>query len=168
MKISHVPHKSQDQVPATFMPDATQAVNRFPLDLSWNIERTPVLTPSITFRHLISGSLTLDSLIHTCHDPMPWLFLNAHHHGFWPQQLKAVWSLLLQAGSEGPNPHLLCSYAQLRASCPFLRAWRTIDTLYWFWTGYRFRPYFSIDFEYNCMISLRPITARYLRLETDM
>src|SRR4030042_1690259 len=33
---SHVPHKSLDQVRATFMPDATQAVNRFPLDSSWS------------------------------------------------------------------------------------------------------------------------------------
>ena len=38
---SHVPHRSQDQVPATSMSDATQAVNRFPLDLSWDIEGTP-------------------------------------------------------------------------------------------------------------------------------
>ena len=50
------------------MPDATQAVDRFLLDLSWDIVGTPVLTPSITFRHLISGLLTLGSLTHTCHD----------------------------------------------------------------------------------------------------
>ena len=31
---SRVPHKSLAQVHATFMPDAAQAVNRFPLDLS--------------------------------------------------------------------------------------------------------------------------------------
>ena len=34
MKSSHVLRKSQNQVHATFMPDAAQAVNRFPLDLS--------------------------------------------------------------------------------------------------------------------------------------
>ena len=33
---SHVPHKSLDQVHATFMPGAAQAVNRFPLSLSWS------------------------------------------------------------------------------------------------------------------------------------
>ena len=33
---SHVPHKSLIQVRATFMPDAAQAVNRFPPDLSWS------------------------------------------------------------------------------------------------------------------------------------
>jgi len=33
---SHVPHEGLDQVHATFMPDATQAVSRFPLDLSWS------------------------------------------------------------------------------------------------------------------------------------
>ena len=32
---SHVPHKSLNQGPATFMPGAAQAVNRFPLNLSW-------------------------------------------------------------------------------------------------------------------------------------
>ena len=35
---SHVPHKSLDQVHATFMPDAIRAVNRFPPDLSWRLE----------------------------------------------------------------------------------------------------------------------------------
>jgi len=68
---SHVPHKSLDQVHATFMPDAAQAVSRLPLDSSWKFERPPVLTPSSCFRHLISGSLTLASLILTCHDPQP-------------------------------------------------------------------------------------------------
>jgi hypothetical protein len=33
--------------------------------------KPPVLTPSINFRHLINGSLSLGSLIHTCHDPKP-------------------------------------------------------------------------------------------------
>ena len=33
---------------------------------------------------------------------LPCLFLNAHHPGSLPAQLKVVWSLLLQAGSEGP------------------------------------------------------------------
>jgi hypothetical protein len=32
---SHVPHKSLNQSPATFMPGAAQAVNRFLLNLSW-------------------------------------------------------------------------------------------------------------------------------------
>jgi hypothetical protein len=31
------------------------------------------------------------------------LFLDAHHHGSLPQQLKVVWSLPPQAGSEGPS-----------------------------------------------------------------
>lgn len=32
---SHVPCKSLNQIHATFMPDPTQAVNRYPLGLSW-------------------------------------------------------------------------------------------------------------------------------------
>ena len=43
---SHVPHKSPDQVRATFMPDAAQAVNRSPPDLSWRSGSPPVLTSS--------------------------------------------------------------------------------------------------------------------------
>jgi hypothetical protein len=47
---SHVPHKSLDQVHATSMPGAAQAINRLPLDSSWKLERPPVLTPSNSFR----------------------------------------------------------------------------------------------------------------------
>ena len=46
---SHVPHKSLNQVRATFMPDAAQAVSRSPLDLSWSMVSPPVLTSSIHF-----------------------------------------------------------------------------------------------------------------------
>jgi hypothetical protein len=62
---SHVPHKSLDQVHAISMPDAAQTINRLPLGLSWRSPSTPVLTPSLIFRHLINGSLVLISLIHT-------------------------------------------------------------------------------------------------------
>ena len=37
------------------------------------------------------------------------LFRNAYHHGFWPQQFEVFWSRLLQADSEEPYSHLLCS-----------------------------------------------------------
>lgn len=49
----HVPHRSLNQIHATFMPDAAQAVNRFPLSLSWDLYRTPVLTSPKLFRRLI-------------------------------------------------------------------------------------------------------------------
>ena len=130
MKSSHVPHKSPVQVHATSIPDATQTVSRYPLYLSWDQERTPVLTSSIMFRYLISGSLTLISLNHTCRDPKPRLFLNAHHHDFWPQQLEVVWSLLLQAGSEGPTL-ISCAVARTLSG---MRSWRTFlpKSILWF------------------------------------
>src|SRR5262249_48719379 len=31
------------------------------------------------------------------------LFRNAHHHGFWPQQLAVAWDRLLIAEPEGPS-----------------------------------------------------------------
>ncbi len=62
---SHVPRKSPDRVPAAFMPDADRAVNRCPPALSRSNDFPPVSTPSICFRHLISGSLAFGSTIHT-------------------------------------------------------------------------------------------------------
>jgi len=64
---SHVPHKSLNQVRATFMPDAVQAANRSPLNSSWKMVSPPVLTSSNSFRHLRSSSLTLAYLILTWH-----------------------------------------------------------------------------------------------------
>ncbi len=121
---SHVPHKSLDQVHAIFMPDAAQAVNRFPLSLSWRSASTPVLTPSLIFRHLINGSLALISLILTWHSLLPCLFLNAHHKGSLPMQLEVVWSLLLQAGSEGPTL-ISCAVAHTSNLYSKVRSWRT-------------------------------------------
>ena len=57
--------KAWNQVHAIFMPDAAQTISRSPLDLSWKPASTPVLTSSLIFRHLINGSLSLISLIHT-------------------------------------------------------------------------------------------------------
>jgi len=62
---SHVPHRSLDQVHAAFMPGAAWAVSRYPPDLSRVNDYPPVLTPSLRFRHLISGSLAFVSLAPT-------------------------------------------------------------------------------------------------------
>ena len=106
---SHVLHKSLAQVHATSMPGAIQAVSRFPLDLSWCLVSHQFWHHIFAFRHLISGSFSLISLNDTWHGLMPCLFLNAHHNGSLPMQLKVVWSLLLQARLRGAYPHLLCS-----------------------------------------------------------
>ncbi len=70
-KGSHVPRKSLNQGHATFMPDAARPVSRLPPCLSRDQHRTPVLTSTLLFRHLISGLLALISLIHTCHSLVP-------------------------------------------------------------------------------------------------
>ncbi|MDH4267637.1 MAG: hypothetical protein OEW45_18575 [Deltaproteobacteria bacterium] len=59
---SHVPHKSLDQIRATFMPDAAQAVKQVTLRLILEFDKPPVLTSSFSFRHLSSSSLALASL----------------------------------------------------------------------------------------------------------
>ncbi len=53
------------------MPSTTQAVSRFPLDLSRSTARSSVLMLTLPFRHLNSGTLTLVFLIHTCRDLCP-------------------------------------------------------------------------------------------------
>ena len=62
---SHVPHKSPDHVLATFMPDAIRSVSRSLPNLSRGNDTPSVLTPSLRFRHFISGSLAFNSVIHT-------------------------------------------------------------------------------------------------------
>ncbi len=62
---SHVPHKSQNQARAAFMPDAVWTVNRFPPNLSQGNDGTLVSTTFLRFRHFISGSLSFAFLVHT-------------------------------------------------------------------------------------------------------
>ena len=58
-------------------------------------------------------------------DPvLPGLFLNAHHHGSLPQQLKVVWCPLLQADPEGP-----ALIFRAVANNTFLLSWTTISRL---------------------------------------
>ena len=59
-------------------------------DLDGDGEFDACSTTTLIFRHLISGSLALVSMIHTWPSLMPGLFLNAHRHGSLPQQLKVV------------------------------------------------------------------------------
>jgi len=58
---SHVPHKSLNRVHAAFVPDADWAVNRYPPDLSQINDSPLVLTSSLRFRQVISGSLAFVS-----------------------------------------------------------------------------------------------------------
>jgi hypothetical protein len=68
---SHVPHRSLNQGHATFMPGAARPISRLPPCRSRGQHRTPVLTSPLLFRHLISGSLALISLILICHSLVP-------------------------------------------------------------------------------------------------
>jgi hypothetical protein len=61
---SHVPHKSQIELRAAYMPDAAWAVSVHPPSLSRKMGL-------IRFRHFCSGSLALASLNHTCRNLVP-------------------------------------------------------------------------------------------------
>ena len=76
------------------MPDAVWSVSRFLPNLSRANDYLPVLTSFLRFRHFFSGSLSLISIIHTW-SFLQDLFLNAHHNGSLPMQLKVVWSQCL-------------------------------------------------------------------------
>jgi len=62
---SPVPCRSLSQARATFMPDGTWAVSRYPPGWSRAKIPNPVSPSSQSFRHVISGSLTLAFLAHT-------------------------------------------------------------------------------------------------------
>src|SRR5262249_36595921 len=94
---------------------------------------TPRFWPSsIYFRHFSSGSLAVLFL------PVTWLIrafsFRVHDRGFWPQPPKVVWSLLLQADSEGPtlisqtDAHLLSLSAVCCARGTLLSVYRTVET----------------------------------------
>ena len=105
------------------MPDAVWSVNRSLPNLSRANDYLPVLTPFLCFRHFFSGSLSLISLIHTWFFSQN-LFLNAHHNGSLPKQLKVVWNRCLYIDPERPYSHLLCSlvahYHQHISQIPWL------------------------------------------------
>jgi hypothetical protein len=63
---SHVPHRSPDQARATSMPETTWAVLGYPPGSSRTMQASPVLISPRAFRHVISGSLALAFLAHTC------------------------------------------------------------------------------------------------------
>ena len=91
---SHVAHESLNQVHAASIPDAVQPVNRYHLNLSRDS-----VTPRFWHRlfvfdtwsavHLYSSPWFLPDKVSPC------LFLNAHHTGSLPMQLKVVWSQFL-------------------------------------------------------------------------
>ena len=62
---SHVPHESQDQAHAAFMPDAGRAAFGTPPTFSQERETFLVSTSFGDFRHVFSGSLALVFLILT-------------------------------------------------------------------------------------------------------
>ncbi len=119
---SHVPHKSLNQVPATFMPGAVQAVNRFPLNLSWTQYRSSVLTSSIIFRrliewfayaHLSESYLPRSYAVTFPKRSLPWLFTNAALGGLKPAPASRL---------RGAIPS---SFVQLRTLYEKVRSWRT-------------------------------------------
>ena len=63
---SHVPCKSQDHARATSTPDTTWPINRHPPGSSRGSKASPVSMPPKVLRRVISGSLALAFVIHTC------------------------------------------------------------------------------------------------------
>ena len=111
------------------MPDATQAVSRFPLGLSWRTDSHQFWRRPIIFD--TSSVVRLRSSLWFTTDPVQRdLFLNAHHNGSLPMQVEVFWSLPLQVDSEGPTyPHLLCSYAHFIQSALVAHYLLLISTL---------------------------------------
>ena len=122
MQNSHVPHTSPDQIHATFMPNATQAVSRFPLCLSWRKDSHQFWRHPQIFDTSSDGSLTLVSLIHNWSrsaGPFPqrspqWLLTNA------------AWGVLEPVPTNRLRGAKPSSPVQLHTLYIKVRSWRTI------------------------------------------
>ena len=122
MKSSHVPHTSPDQIHATFMPDATQAVSRFPLGLSWCTDSHQFWRRLYIFDTSSDGSLSLVSLIHN------WSRLAGPFPQRSPPRLltDAAWGVLKPAPASRLRGAKPSSPVQLRTLYIKVRSWRTI------------------------------------------
>jgi len=127
MKSSHVPYRSLNQSHATFMPDAAQAVSRFPLDLSWRTDSHQFWRRLYIFDTSSDGSLALVSLIHNWSrlaEPFPqrsppWLLTTA------------AWGALKPAPASRLRGAKPSSPVQLRTLYIKVRSWRTICYVSW-------------------------------------
>jgi hypothetical protein len=80
-------HLASQQAPARLIP---------------GLQSIPGFDVSLFLRHVISGSLALAFVIHTCRAQGRDFSHDAHHHGSLPQQLGAVCGLRLHGGRGGP------------------------------------------------------------------
>ena len=126
MKSSHVPHTSPDQIHATFMPNATQAVSRFPLGLSWCTDSHQFWRRLYIFDTSSDGSLSLVSLIHN------WTRLAGPFPQRSPPRLltDAAWGVLESAPASRLRGAKPSSPVQLRTLYIKVRSWRTICYIY--------------------------------------
>jgi hypothetical protein len=100
---SQVPYESPNESHAPSTPDTAWPVGRLPPRSSRNIGKAPVLMSSKQIS-MLERRFTCVRLSHPyLARSSPRLFHDVHHRGFWPKQLMAVWSLLLQSGSEGSS-----------------------------------------------------------------
>src|SRR5215510_12333684 len=85
------------------MPDAAPPVNRYRRSLSRSNNNSAVLA-IVYILSTLHQWFPCGPLL-ACH--LTWLFqafsFRVHDRGFWPKPPKVVWSLLLQADSEGPS-----------------------------------------------------------------
>jgi len=66
------------------------------------LQSIPGFDVTFLFRHVISGSLSLAFLAHTCRAQRRDFSRDAHHHGSLPQRLTVVCGLRLHGGRGGP------------------------------------------------------------------
>ena len=99
---SQVPCKSLCHIPIAFIPSTVWAVIRLLSNLSQLFRLVLVLIESFSLS--IYQWLFIFIQLHDTHlTSFSSLFLNAHYHGFWTQQLKVVWIPRLNTESEGPT-----------------------------------------------------------------
>jgi hypothetical protein len=109
-----VPRESLYPTHAPSTPVAICPVIRLLTDLSQRCSAPLVLATINVFNDASSvGSLSFVFRILTCSRSCPKLFLQRSLPRCLPQQLGAVWDLLLKADPEGPYPHLSRSFTTI-------------------------------------------------------
>jgi len=108
---SHVPYRSLVELRAAYTPDAARSVSGHPPSWSRRMGQPPVLTSPNPLSTL-QKQFACARLSRPClPGSLSRRFRDAHHHGFWPQQLAVAWDQRPDRRTRRAFLHLSYSYA---------------------------------------------------------
>jgi len=108
---SHVPYRSPVELRAAYTPDAARAVSGHPPSWSRRKGHPPVLTSPNPLSTLLQRFACARLSRPYLPGSLSRLFRDAHHPGFWPQQLTVAWDQRPDRRTRRDLLHLQYSYA---------------------------------------------------------